>query len=98
MKKRRASSALDQELRTSLFLGNTVRSRPGDAIEKAETKAVTNGLKFFGKAAQRVQAYRADCFDSNAKVAIDLLAMRPSRSDVEKFLKEYDPPIVPCGT
>jgi enamine deaminase RidA (YjgF/YER057c/UK114 family) len=33
-------------------------------------------------------------FDSNARVAVDLLAMRPSR-DVQKHLKEYDPPITP---
>src|SRR5262249_36227943 len=35
-----------------------------------------------------------DRFDSGASVAVDLLAMRPSRP-CEKVLKEYDPPIVP---
>jgi enamine deaminase RidA (YjgF/YER057c/UK114 family) len=49
-----------------------------------------------GKARSASSSYIAPGhFDSNAKVAIDLLAMRPGRSDAEKFLKEYDPPIVP---
>lgn len=34
-------------------------------------------------------------FDSTASVALDLLALRPSRQDAHKRIVEYDPPIVP---
>jgi hypothetical protein len=34
-------------------------------------------------------------FDSAAKVALDLLAMRPANSESTKKVVEYDPPIVP---
>lgn len=34
-------------------------------------------------------------FDSDASVALDLLAMRPSRQDARKRIVEYNPPIVP---
>jgi enamine deaminase RidA (YjgF/YER057c/UK114 family) len=37
----------------------------------------------------------ADIFASEARVAMDLLAMRPSHSGLQKQLREYDPPIVP---
>ena len=34
-------------------------------------------------------------FDSDARVALDLLAMRPSQAGADKVLREYEPPIVP---
>ena len=34
-------------------------------------------------------------FDSTASVALDLLALRPSRAEARKRIVEYDPPIVP---
>jgi enamine deaminase RidA (YjgF/YER057c/UK114 family) len=49
-----------------------------------------------GKARSASSSYIApDHFDSDASVALDLLAMRPSQAGTEKILKEYDPPIVP---
>jgi enamine deaminase RidA (YjgF/YER057c/UK114 family) len=36
-----------------------------------------------------------DRFDSDALVALDLLAMRPSKAGAQKTLKEYEPPITP---
>lgn len=88
----------DQELRGhELSLANTVRSRlwgrDRESRDQGSNQRVTT---LSGKARSASSSYIAPIrFDSNAKVAIDLLAMRPSRSDAEKFLKEYDPPIVP---
>jgi len=88
----------DQELRIhSLSLDNTVRSRLWGRDRESRDQGSNERVKVLsGKARSASSSYIAPAhFDSNAKVAIDLLAMRPSRSDVEKFLKEYDPPIVP---
>ena len=89
---------LDQELRThGLSLDNTVRSRLWGRDRESRDQGSNERVKILsGKARSASSSYIAPIrFDSNAKVAIDLLAMRPSRSDAEKFLKEYDPPIVP---
>ena len=88
----------DQELRThGLSLDNTVRSRLWGRDRESRDQGSNERVKILsGKARSASSSYIAPIrFDSNAKVAIDLLAMRPSRSDAEKFLKEYDPPIVP---
>jgi enamine deaminase RidA (YjgF/YER057c/UK114 family) len=89
---------LDQELRIhGLSLDNTVRSRLWGRDRESRDQGSNERVKILsGKARSASSSYIAPIhFDSNAKVAIDLLAMRPSRSDAEKFLKEYDPPIVP---
>ena len=89
---------LDQELRAhGLSLDNTVRSRLWGRDRESRDQGSNERVKILsGKARSASSSYIAPVhFDSNAKVAIDLLAMRPSRSDAEKFLKEYDPPIVP---
>jgi enamine deaminase RidA (YjgF/YER057c/UK114 family) len=39
--------------------------------------------------------YSPSHFASEARVGLDLLALRPSRAGTEKFLKEYDPPLIP---
>jgi enamine deaminase RidA (YjgF/YER057c/UK114 family) len=88
----------DQELRVhGLSLANTVRSRLWGRDRESRDQGSNERVKILsGKARSASSSYIAPIhFDSNAKVAIDLLAMRPSRSDAEKFLKEYDPPIVP---
>ena len=89
---------LDQELRThSLSLDNTVRSRLWGRDRESRDQGSNERVKILsGKARSASSSYIAPIrFDSNAKVAIDLLAMRPSRLGTEKFLKEYEPPIVP---
>jgi enamine deaminase RidA (YjgF/YER057c/UK114 family) len=88
----------DQELRqTGLSLDHTVRSRLWGRDRKSRDQGSSERVKILsGKARSASSSYIAPAhFDSNAKVAIDLLAMRPSHSDAGKFLKEYDPPIVP---
>ena len=88
----------DQELRVhELSLANTVRSRLWGRDRESRDQGSNERVKILsGKARSASSSYIAPTrFDSNAKVAIDLLAMRPSRPGAEKFLKEYDPPIVP---
>ena len=88
----------DQELRVhELSLANTVRSRLWGRDRESRDQGSNERVKILsGKARSASSSYIAPSrFDSNAKVAIDLLAMRPSRPGAEKFLKEYDPPIVP---
>jgi enamine deaminase RidA (YjgF/YER057c/UK114 family) len=87
-----------QELQThGLTLDHTVRSRLWGRDRESRDQGSTERVKILaGKARSASSSYIAPVhFDSNAKVAIDLLAMRPSRPNAEKFLKEYDPPIVP---
>jgi enamine deaminase RidA (YjgF/YER057c/UK114 family) len=87
-----------QELQTyGLTLDHTVRSRLWGRDRESRDQGSTERVKILsGKARSASSSYIAPVhFDSNAKVAIDLLAMRPSRPDAEKFLKEYDPAIVP---
>lgn len=88
----------DQELRVhGLSLANTVRSRLWGRDRQSRDQGSNERVKALsGKARSASSSYIAPIhFDSDAKVAIDLLAMRPSRADTEKFLKEYNPPIVP---
>jgi len=88
----------DQELRIhGLFLANTVRSRLWGRDQQSRDQGSNERVKALsGKARSASSSYITPThFDSDAKVAIDLLAMRPSRADTEKFLKEYNPPIVP---
>lgn len=88
----------DAELKThGLSLDNTVRSRLWGRDRESRDLGSDERVKILsGKARSASSSYIAPGhFDSNANVAIDLLAMRPSRSDAEKLLKEYDPPIVP---
>jgi enamine deaminase RidA (YjgF/YER057c/UK114 family) len=88
----------DQELRAhGLSMDNTIRSRLWGRDRESRDLGSNERVKVLsGKARSASSSYIAPIhFDSNAKVAVDLLAMRPSRSDTEKFLKEYDPPIVP---
>jgi enamine deaminase RidA (YjgF/YER057c/UK114 family) len=88
----------DQDLRAmGLSLDYTVRTRLwGRDRESRNLGSEERVRALSGKARSASSSYIApDHFDSNACVALDLLAMRPSRAGAEKTLKEYDPPIVP---
>lgn len=88
----------DRELQTTgLSLNNTVRSRLwGKDRESRDLGSRERVRVLSGKARSASSSYIApDRFDSEALVALDLLAMKPSRAGAEKILKEYDPPIVP---
>jgi len=88
----------DRELRPhGLSLDNTVRSRLWGRDRASRDAGSTERVKILsGKARSASSSYIAPGhFDSQAKVAVDLLAMRPSRADQPKRIVEYDPPIVP---
>ncbi|HEY7318025.1 MAG TPA: hypothetical protein VIE89_10665 [Candidatus Binatia bacterium] len=88
----------EQELRLhGLELANTVRSRLWGRDRESRDRGSDERVKTLsGKARSASSSYIAPShFDSNARVALDLLAMRASHADAEKSLKEYDPAIVP---
>ena len=88
----------DQELRAhGLSLDNTVRSRLWGRDRESRDQGSNERVKALsGRARSASSSYIAPIhFDSNAKVAIDLLAMRPSTRDAQKHVVEYDPVIVP---
>jgi enamine deaminase RidA (YjgF/YER057c/UK114 family) len=88
----------DQELKThKLSLDNTVRTRLWGRDRESRNLGSDERVKVLsGKARSASSSYIApDYFDSDAKVAVDLLAMKPSRQDVQKRIVEYDPAIVP---
>jgi enamine deaminase RidA (YjgF/YER057c/UK114 family) len=88
----------DQALRqTGLSLDHTVRSRLWGRDRQSRDQGSDERVKILsGKARSASSSYIAPVhFASNANVAVDLIAMRPSRNDAQKRLVEYDPPIVP---
>ena len=88
----------DQELRAhELSLDNTVRTRLWGRDRESRDLGSDERVKVLsGKARSASSSYIApDYFDSDAKVAVDLLAMKPSRQNMQKRIVEYDPPIVP---
>ncbi|MBI2989429.1 MAG: hypothetical protein HYY45_21935 [Deltaproteobacteria bacterium] len=88
----------EEELRLmGLSLENTVRTRLWGRDRQSRNLGSNERLKVLsGKARSASSSYIAPGhFDSDARVALDLLAMRPSRPGLEKTLKEYDLPIVP---
>lgn len=88
----------DEELRKEgLSLDHTVRSRLwGRDRESRDIGSQERVKALSGKARSASSSYIAPGhFDSEARVALDLLAMRPSRPGLEKRLKEYEPTIVP---
>lgn len=89
---------LGQELRLhGLSLDNTVRTRLWGRDRESRDQGSTERVKILsGRARSASSSFIAPSyFDSDARVAVDLLAMRPSRSNLAKYLKEYDPPITP---
>ena len=88
----------DSELREmGLSLENTVRSRLwGKDRESRDLGSQERVRVLSGKARSASSSYISPShFDSNARTALDLFALRPSQRDLEKILKEYDPPSVP---
>ena len=95
---RQIFQSLDSELRGhGLSLDDTVRSRLWGRDRGSRDLGSTERVSILtGKARSASSSYICPGhFDSNAKVAIDLLAMRPARPDMQKRIVEYDPPIVP---
>jgi len=89
---------LDEELKLhALSLGNTVRSRLWGHDRQSRDLGSNERVKILsGKARSASSSYIAPGhFDSSAKVAVDLLAMRPLEPSAHKRIVEYDPPIVP---
>ncbi len=80
-----------------LSLGNTVRTRLwGRGREDRYLGGIERVRILSGKARSASSSYIApDHFDSDARVSVDLVAMRPLRSDIEKVLMEYDPLFIP---
>jgi enamine deaminase RidA (YjgF/YER057c/UK114 family) len=88
----------DGELRShGMSLDNTVRSRLWGRDRESRDLGSKERVKILsGKARSASSSYIAPAyFDSPAKVAVDLLAMRPSAPDAAKRVIEYAPPIVP---
>ena len=88
----------DRELRAhGLSLDNTVRSRLWGRDRQSRDLGSEQRVKILsGKARSASSSYIAPAhFDSSAKVAVDLIAMRPEQAGVSKRIVEYDPPIVP---
>lgn len=88
----------DQELRAhGLSLDNTVRSRLWGRDRQSRDLGSEQRVKILtGKARSASSSYIAPGhFDSPAKVAVDLIAMRPAEQSAAKRIVEYDPPIVP---
>ncbi len=88
----------DQELQThGLSLDHTVRSRLWGRDRQSRDLGSTERVKALsGKARSASSSYIAPGhFDSAARVAVDLIALRPSTTSAQKHIVEYDPPIVP---
>ena len=85
----------EQELKShGLSLENTVRTRAWGKDREARTLATAARSKILtGSAKAASSSYISPSrFDSDARVALDLLAMRPSRPDAERNAVEFAPP------
>ena len=88
----------DSELKQhGLSLDHTVRSRLWGRDRQSRDLGSTERVRVLsGKARSASSSYIAPGhFDSNAKVALDLIAMRPSQAGAVKRIQEYEPAIVP---
>jgi enamine deaminase RidA (YjgF/YER057c/UK114 family) len=88
----------DQELKShELSLDHTVRSRLWGRDRESRDGGSNERVKALsGKARSASSSYISPShFDSTARVAVDLTAMRPSSTSSVKRVVEYDPPIVP---
>jgi enamine deaminase RidA (YjgF/YER057c/UK114 family) len=88
----------NEELKShGLSLDHTVRSRLWGRDRESRDLGSSERVRVLsGKARSASSSYIApDHFDSTARVAIDLLAMRPTTPNMTKRIVEYDPPIVP---
>ena len=80
-----------------LSLNNTARTRLWGRDRESRDEANEQRFKTLTGKARSVSSsyYSPSHFASEARVALDLLALVPSRDGMEKFLKEYDPPLIP---
>ena len=88
----------NEELKVhGLSLDHTVRSRLWGRDRESRDLGSTERVRILsGKARSASSSYIAPGhFDSTAKVAVDLLALRPTETSMTKRIVEYDPPIVP---
>ena len=88
----------DSELKQhGLSLDHTVRSRLWGRDRQSRDLGSTERVRALsGKARSASSSYIAPGhFDSDAKVALDLVAMRPSQAGAAKRIQEYEPAIVP---
>jgi enamine deaminase RidA (YjgF/YER057c/UK114 family) len=88
----------DAELKTmGLSLDHTVRTRLWGRDRESRDQGSTERVKILsGKARSTSSSFISPVrFDSDARVAVDLWAMRPTIQERQKILKEYDPPITP---
>jgi enamine deaminase RidA (YjgF/YER057c/UK114 family) len=88
----------DEELKTmGLSLDNTVRTRLWGRDRESRDQGSTARVKILsGKSRSASSSFISPIhFDSTARVAVDLWAMRPTIRDHQKILREYDPPITP---
>ena len=88
----------DVELKgMGLSLENTVRTRLWGRDRESRDLGSGQRVKVLaGKARSASSSYIApDHLDSDAKVSLDLVAMRPKRPQADKILQGYEPPIVP---
>ncbi len=89
---------MDQELRAlGLSLADTVRTRLwGRDRPSRDEGSAERARRLAGPARSASSSYVApDFFASDARVGVELLALRPSRAGASKVAKEYEPPIVP---
>jgi hypothetical protein len=87
--------SFDQELKVhDLSLENTVRTRLWGKDREARTLGTAARSKILtGRTKASSSSYISPGrFDSDARVALDLLAMRPSRADAERRPIEFQPP------
>jgi enamine deaminase RidA (YjgF/YER057c/UK114 family) len=87
--------SFEQELKThDLSLQNTVRTRLWGRDREARNLGTAARSKILaGSAKASSSSYVSSRrFDSDARVALDLLAMRPSRADAERRPVEFQPP------
>jgi enamine deaminase RidA (YjgF/YER057c/UK114 family) len=87
--------SFEQELKAhGLSLENTVRTRLWGRDREARNLGTAARSKILtGRAKASSSSYVSPShFDSDARVALDLLAMRPSRADVERRPVEFQPP------
>lgn len=88
----------DNELKAhGLSLDNTVRSRLWGRDRQSRDLGSVERVKILsGKARSASSSYIAPGnFDSSARIALDLLAMRPSVASAAKRVVEYELPIAP---
>jgi enamine deaminase RidA (YjgF/YER057c/UK114 family) len=95
---RQLFETFDRELKAhGLSLDHTVRSRLWGRDRESRDAGSNERVRILsGRARSASSSYISPGhFDSPARVAVDLIAMRPGGASSEKRVVEYDPPIVP---